>query len=237
MGLDRVVARGKLLIDRSTNATEGDSHQAMTTAASSTRLRLIEVAMQLFHSQGYSATGVSQILKEAGARSGSLYHFFASKEDLLIAVLEHYKELLWPMVIDPAFARTNDPIERVFAVLEGYRQALRMTECIFGCPIGNLALELGDSLPKARSLMAENFDGWKAAIQQCLDAARDRLPPDVDTAQLATFILTVMEGGVMQSRTYRDMKPFNDSVALLRDYFDRLMQTAHGPQYPKGKDA
>jgi TetR/AcrR family transcriptional repressor of nem operon len=88
---------------------------------------------------------VAQILKAAEARSGSLYYFFPTKEDLLIAVLDRYKEILWPAVIQPAFDRASDPIERIFAIMDGYRQLLTMTECRQGCPIGNLALELSDS--------------------------------------------------------------------------------------------
>ena len=53
-----------------------------------TRERIVEAARQLFFRQGYTATGISQILKAAEAKSGSLYHFFPSKEDLLAAVLE-----------------------------------------------------------------------------------------------------------------------------------------------------
>ena len=105
-----------------------------------TRDRLIEAARELFWEQGYSATGVAQILKKAEANSGSLYHYFPTKEDLLNAVLEKYKEMLCPEVITPVFERVSDPIERIFGILHGYRKLLEMTGCNYGCPIGNLAL-------------------------------------------------------------------------------------------------
>jgi hypothetical protein len=65
-----------------------------------------------------------------------------------------------------------------------------------------------------------------AAIQGCLDAAADRLPRSTDTRALAQFALTVMEGGVMQSRTHRTLEAFDAGVALLRDYLDRLQDAA-----------
>src|SRR5258708_25671141 len=105
-----------------------------------TRERLVEAARTLFWEQGYANTGIAQILKAADVGSGSLYHFFPTKEDLLLAVLHKYKDLLWPMVIQPVFDRVQDPIERIFAVLDGYRQMLLATEFAIGCPIGNLAL-------------------------------------------------------------------------------------------------
>lgn len=201
-----------------------------------TRDRIIEAARTLFLRQGYTATGIAQILREADARSGSLYYFFPTKEDLLIAVLERYVDMLGPMVMQPVFDRVRDPIERVFGVLDGYRRMLLMTECSQGCPIGNLALEMSEHSPAARSLIALNFSNWRQAIEQCLEAAADRLPPDVDRAALAGFVLTVMEGGVMQARTYRSIEPFEQAVAMLRDYVDRLIAHATDWSAPTDDD-
>jgi len=195
---------------------------AVEDEARTTRDRLIETARELFHRQGYNSTGVAQILKEAGVRSGSLYYFFPSKEDLLVAVLEWYQENLWPVVMGPVFEKVTDPIERVFGVLAIYREALRTTGFTFGCPIGNLALEMSDCRPETRRMIVENFEGWRLAIRKCLDDAADRFPPDIDRERLSAFVLTVMEGGVMQSRSYRSIEPFDAAVAQLRDYFERL---------------
>ena len=186
-----------------------------------TRERLLETARQLFHSQGYHATGLAQILKESGANSGSLYHFFGGKEDLLIGVLTKYKEGLWPWLLDPIFARVEDPLERVFALLDGYRQMLLRSDFSAGCPIGKLALELDEFHPDATALVADNFKGWREAVRQCLEESG--LPDDVDPGSLATFVLTTMEGAVMQSRTFRSIEPFDESVATLSDYLNRLL--------------
>ena len=91
---------------------------------SSTRDRLVHTARELFLEQGYGATGLAQILREAEVNSGSLYHFFRSKEELLVAVLELYKAGLGPMLLDRIFADNPDPIERVFALLDSYRTGL-----------------------------------------------------------------------------------------------------------------
>ena len=192
-------------------------------AGSSTRDRLLDAAMELFHAQGYTATGIAALLRKADVNSGSLYHYFPTKEDLLLALLERYKEKLRPWVMDPVFARVSDPVERIFGVLAGYRDMLVATGCSLGCPIGNLALELSDTHPNVRQRVAENFDGWKAAIRGCLDDAAPRLPADLDRGQLATFILTVMEGAMMQAKAHRSLEPFDQSVTQLRDHFDRLL--------------
>jgi TetR/AcrR family transcriptional regulator, transcriptional repressor for nem operon len=188
----------------------------------STRERLVEAARILFWKQGYSSTGIAQILKEADAGSGSLYYFFPTKEDLLIAVLEWYRENLWSQVVQPVFDRVTDPIERIFGILDGYRRGLLMTSYHGGCPIGNLALELADSHPAARELLAVNFTGWRKVIEQCLAEGAGCLPATLERDQLALFVLTTMEGAVMLARSYQDIAPYDAAVTQLRDYFDRL---------------
>jgi len=192
-----------------------------------TRERLVETARHLFWRKGYTATSVAEILDEAGANSGSLYHFFPTKQDLLLAVLEWYVDHLGPEIVEPAFRREPDPVERIFAILDGYREALLATDLTFGCPIGSLALELHEPDPPVRDRLARNFTGWCEAIEQCVEDAADRFPPDTSASDLARLVLSVMEGGVMQARTHRSIEPFDASVNMLRDYVRRLEKDAN----------
>ena len=111
------------------------------------------------------------------------------------------------------------------AYFEGYRNNLIVTECTYGCPIGSLALEIHEPDPVVRDLMAANFTNWSAAIAGCFDAAADRLPGDADRKALGEFVLTVMEGAVMQARTYRDIGYFDRNITVLRDYITMLLAT------------
>ncbi len=182
--------------------------------------------MQLFWRKGYGATSIAEILEQADVKSGSLYHFFPGKQDLLLAVLERYREGLRPMLLDPAWARVSDPVARVFALLARYRASLVQTDCTYGCPIGALALELHEPDPPVREALAVNFRGWTSAVEECLALAGPRLPADVDRRELAQLVLTVMEGGVMQARTHRDVAYFDGSVRQLAAYFDELGKRA-----------
>ena len=198
-----------------------------------TRERILFAAMRLFSEKGYLSTSVADILKDAGAHSGSLYHFFPTKQDVLVAVLGLYRDGIYPMLLAPAWDGVSDPIERVFALLAAYRGMLANSDCLYGCPIGSIALELHEPDPAVRELLSLNFGGWVHHVQTCLDAARNRLPAEIDTKQLATFVLTVMEGGVMQSRTHRSLDAFDACVATLRDYFVRLEWAASGSRTNK----
>ena len=189
----------------------------------STRDRLIDSARFLFWERGFAGTSMAELLAHAEVNSGSFYHFFDSKEALLRDVLEGYLELLRPMVVDPAFASVADPLGRIFAILAGYRQRILGTGCQYGCPLGRLALEIDPENAPAHELIARNFQGWIEAIRECLEAMKPAFPSGADLDALATYVLVVMEGGVMLSRSYRSVEPFDRAVAQLREHFRLLL--------------
>ena len=188
-----------------------------------TRVRLVESARYLFWERGFAGTSMADLLDHAKVNSGSFYHFFESKEALLREVLESYLHALRPMVVDPAFATTDEPVERIFAILAGYRERILMTDSKYGCPLGRLALEIDPENRPAHRLIAENFQGWIGAVRECVDALADRLPEDSDPEALATYVLAVMEGGVMLSRSYGSVEPFDRTVGQLREHFRLLL--------------
>ncbi|HXV76869.1 MAG TPA: TetR/AcrR family transcriptional regulator [Candidatus Polarisedimenticolaceae bacterium] len=202
--------------------------QQPTSETQPTRERLLDAAARLFHERGFEATPVAAILERAGVHSGSLYHYFPGKDALLRGVLERYRGLLQPVVLGPIEEAERDPIERVFRLLDWYRQGMTTSRCRRGCPIGNLALEVSDTHPEVRPIIAQNLAAWAAGIERWLDEAADRLPADCDRQALAGFVLTVMEGGLLEARALGDLAPFDRSVAVLRDHVNRLLADAAG---------
>jgi hypothetical protein len=138
-------------------------------------------------------------------------------------VLEAYRDGIGAMLLEPAWQDVEDPIERIFALLASYRRALVETDCTYGCPIGSLALELHEPDPPVRELMAANFRAWVEAVEEQLRSAAGRFPADTDFRALAELALNVMEGGVMQARTFRDVAHFDRAVAQRRAHFEALM--------------
>ena len=193
--------------------------------APDTRQRLVLAAMQLFWEKGYNSTSIADVLQTAKVNSGSLYYFFPGKVDLLVAVLDLYHDGIRAMLLEPAWAGVDDPIEKIFALLARYRQSLVDTDCFYGCPIGSLALELHEPDPAVRERLAKNFSAWTDAIVECLQHAKARLPANLNRRDLAQFVLTTMEGGVMQARTFRDIDYFDAAVRQLRLYFKGLDKT------------
>ena len=196
--------------------------------AKGTRERIIEAALELFWLKGYGSTSIADILSRSQVNSGSLYYFFPGKQDLLVAVLEAYRDGIGPMLLEPSWAGVDDPVERVFALLNSYRRALVQTDCTYGCPIGSLALELHEPDEPVRQLLAANFRAWTDAVQEQFRAA-GAFPAHTDLTALAELALSVMEGGVMQARTFRDVAHFDRAIAQFRTHVDTLIERERTP--------
>ena len=189
-------------------------------------------ALELFYVKGYNSTSIADILSRSQVHSGSLYHFFPGKQDLLVAVLEFYRDGIEANLLDIAWIGVDDPLEKIFALLNGYRTGLLGSDYAHGCPIGNLALEISEPDPKIRELLEVNFANWAYAVEKCLIEAGDRLPAATDKRALAEFILTIMEGAIMQARTARDIAVFDRNIAVLRDHIHMLENRARTESAP-----
>jgi TetR/AcrR family transcriptional repressor of nem operon len=216
----------------------------MTAPKSTTRERIIQAAIELFYAHGYAGTGMAEILRKADANSGSFYYFFTGKEDLLLAVLDWYRHNLGPALLAPVFKQSKDPVQRIFLLLGKYRQNILATGFAFGCPLGRLALEIEPERREVHDKIAANFTGWSRAVEQLVAEARaaGRLPEHCNLRQLSRFVLTVMEGGVMQARSYQCIEPFDDCIDQLRVYFKALedsrpkqINRSHKPGRPRAK--
>lgn len=166
------------------------------------------------------------MLQAAAVNSGSLYHFFPGKEALLVGVIERHLEGLGPRILDPVEGATRHPIDRLNGLFDLYRRDLLVTGCTRGCPVGNLALEIGDVVPAARVLIERYFVLWSDAVKRWLEDAGELLPADLDRGALSTLVLSAIQGGLMQARATGDIAPYDATVAQLRSLLDLLQDQA-----------
>jgi TetR/AcrR family transcriptional repressor of nem operon len=186
-----------------------------------TRERLITTAAELFWRQGYAQTGVNRIIQEAHATSGSFYHFFPAKEDLLVAVVDHIVAVFETEV----FADDDvdgDPMDRIFAILDRYRRNVLGDRFPFGSPLGGLSAEASENHPQVQARLAEVFAAWTNRIEDLLVDAGDRLPARLDRSALAQCIVCAMEGAALGARLTRSLAPFDTVVAELRNHVTLL---------------
>jgi len=190
---------------------------------SPTRERLLRAALERFWSQGYAATRVSEILRDAGANSGSPYHEFRGKEELFLACLDRLEALMDPLLFRPARRRHPDPLGRVMEVLAIYREQLVRSDFRLGSPLGNLAGEVSHRHPRLRERLDGLFRAWRRGLE---DLRRDATPPppaDLPLETLSAFVLAVLEGAVLQARAARSLDPLDGSMETLQRLLGPLL--------------
>jgi TetR/AcrR family transcriptional regulator, transcriptional repressor for nem operon len=166
---------------------------------SDARERLIDAAGELWHARSFADVGVSEICEHAGVRKGSFYHFFSSKQELGLAVIDERWRQSGVGEMAPILTGPLPPLERLTLFLErGLEEQLQLKEstgATVGCSFGNMVVELGTVDDVLRDRLAALFDDWAALIQRALDdavAAGDL--PEIDTWQAARGFLAFIEG-------------------------------------------
>lgn len=125
-----------------------------------TRERIVGSSEELFRRQGYTGTGVKQIVAEAGAPFGSLYHFFpGGKQELGAAAIRRSGELYAQLFANVA-AQAPDVLSAVGEFFSGAAETLRETDYGDACPIATVALEVASTNEPLREATAEVFDSW-----------------------------------------------------------------------------
>lgn len=169
-----------------------------------TRERLVESTAELLRRQGYNATGVKQILAEAGAPFGSLYHFFPGGKAQLGAEAIRSSGRLYMSLLADVAAGAEDPVDAVRGFFAGAAQTLLETDFADACPIATVALEVASSDEALRQATAEAFEEWidTAAAYFVAGGAEPQA-----ARGLALSVLSLLEGAFVFCRSMRTVEP------------------------------
>jgi TetR/AcrR family transcriptional repressor of nem operon len=181
---------------------------------SDARERLIETTLDLVRRDGYGAVSVDAICEAVGVKKGSFYHFFPSKDALVIAALDWHWEWVKER-LDRIFAPELAPLARFgryFDFIEE-RQAVLKKElgCVVGCALYSLGTEVSARSPKIRSkirqLVGRYLKYFEAALHDLHDEGRIA---SGDFAAKARALFNYHEGVLAQAR-------INDDLSIVRD--------------------
>src|SRR6202521_1278222 len=129
---------------------------------STTRQRIVDASAELFRRQGYAATGVKQIVTEAQAPFGSLYHFFPGGKEELGAEAIRASGAIYAQLIPAIFDAAPAVVTGVRMFFAGAAAHLEETDYEDACPIATVALEVSSSSETMREACAEVFESWIA---------------------------------------------------------------------------
>jgi TetR/AcrR family transcriptional regulator, transcriptional repressor for nem operon len=194
----------------------------LTARGALTRARIVEAAAELVFAAGVAETSVDAVLAASGTSKSQLYHYFADKDDLVLAVIELQTEHVLAAQ-QPHLQQLDSP-----AGLRRWRDAIvelqRGRDCAGGCPLGSLASELGDA-PRPRTLLAASFARWESYLVAGFTAMRERheLVEGAVPEDMATAVMTALQGGLLLTQTTRSTRPLELALDMAIEHVERQL--------------
>ena len=193
---------------------------------SDARERLIGAAKEVIYANSYEAVSVDELCAAAGVHKSSFYHFFSSKQDLVLVALESQWQRFEELVLKPSFSPQLPPQEQLMRffdlVWEGQQVQKQTGGHMRGCPIGNLTLEMSTQNEVIRARLQWMFQQWLRYFERLLREAKEQgiVAETLDSAVTAQALLAYFEGVVLLAKGRNDPA----LIATLRHGALSLMQ-------------
>ncbi len=204
---------------------------------SDARDKIVEAACALFHQRGYQAVGVQEICDAAGVKKGSFYHFFRSKQELALAMLDAMWEGMAEEEFWPFQQAEMPPLERIRRYLEVTPEAFAAMRtpdgALCGCPFGNMAIEMSTHDEMIRRRLDRIYRAWARHLQGALDeaVARGDLPA-LDTGAAADAVVAFISGLALLAKARNSMEGADrmQETALRLIHPDLPARLSHSPE-------
>ena len=173
------------------------------------RDKIVDAALQLFHTRGYNGSGVNDIVVSAGVPKGSFYNHFASKEALGLETIDRYWQ---DYDIEALRDESVPPMERLRAHFQTMADTFGASGFSRGCLLGNFGAEMADANPNIREALSKTLAAWTDAIADVLREARDAgtLPKDKNVEKFARFLMDAWEGCLIRGKVMKDRSAIDD---------------------------
>lgn len=182
-----------------------------------TRERVLAGAKEVFHRGGFSGTSINDLIRETGVKKGNLYHYFPSKEEMGIEVLNQAREDFFVFLEQSLRGgRPSTQLANHFQAIARYHQRRNLAG---GCIFGNTALEMSDRSERYRSVIHAVFEEWRRRIQEVLEwgVKSGEVRKGIDPEAMARHVVATVEGAIMLARASKDPADLKKCLATLLD--------------------
>jgi TetR/AcrR family transcriptional regulator, transcriptional repressor for nem operon len=188
------------------------------------RSKLLDAALSVIRTKGYSATTVDELCATAGVTKGAFFHHFKSKDALGIAAAEHWSETTGQLFAGASYHDHADPLDRVLGYLELRKTLLQGRVPEFTCLIGTMVQEAYETAPAIRDACDRSISGHAETLEADIEAAmQDRgMSPDWTAKSLALHTQAVLQGAFILAKAKGGPEIAAESVDHLIRYLELL---------------
>jgi len=185
-----------------------------------TRQEIIRKAAPIFNQRGYEGAALSDLMKATGLEKGGIYRHFDSKQQLAAESFDY----AWNLALDTRFEGTNEianTVDRLKQVVRNFRDR-RSGLVPGGCPLLNTAIDSDDGNPQLREKARRALRGWLGRLRSIVEEGQrsGAISRDIDSSELATLIVSTLEGSLMMSHLTRGEQPRDWACRHLEEYLE-----------------
>jgi len=185
-----------------------------------TRQEIIRKAAPIFNKKGYDGAALSDLMEATGLEKGGIYRHFESKQQLAAEAFDY----AWKLAIDTRFEGTQEitnTVDRLKQIVRNFRDR-RNGLVPGGCPLLNTAVDSDNGNPQLRAKARLALSSWLDRLQAIAEEGKrlGEVRSAVDSAKLATLIVSTLEGSSMVSRLQREEEPLNLACQHLEEYLE-----------------
>jgi TetR/AcrR family transcriptional repressor of nem operon len=185
-----------------------------------TRQEIIRKAAPIFNQRGYEGAALSDLMKATGLEKGGIYRHFESKQQLAVEAFDY----AWKLASDTRFAGTQEIANAVDRLKEMVRNFRDRREGLVpgGCPLLNTAIDSDDGNLQLREKARRALNSWLERLQSVIEEGQEKgeIRSDVDSSELATLIVSTLEGSLMVTRLHRKDSARDLACRHLEQYFE-----------------
>jgi TetR/AcrR family transcriptional regulator, transcriptional repressor for nem operon len=182
-----------------------------------TRLALIRAGRRIIVEKGYNHTGIQEILLAVGVPKGSFYHFFSSKEEFGLAIID-FDSQLHDRIVEQYLGDTSlSPLNRIKRYFTFKLEEFETLQYREGCLFGNLSQEMADQNDRFRVRLQEAVERWRDQFADCIQAAQDagEISNQHSAKELAEFCLNSWEGALLQMKVTKSDAPLKNYIQFM----------------------
>ncbi|KRF31694.1 TetR/AcrR family transcriptional regulator [Paenibacillus sp. Soil787] len=189
-----------------------------------TKEHIIRESAGLFNTKGYTGASLSEIIDRCGIRKGGIYNHFENKDEIAFAAFDYsFSQIL--VLLSKALGNASNSKEKLLAICEVYIDIIESDTLEGGCPILNTAIESDDGHPllKERAQQAMTIFIEKLTMLIAEGIKNKEFKKDIDPEEVCSYIIAVVEGGVMLSKLFDDSKYIRHCASNVVQYIDNMM--------------
>ncbi len=208
-----------------TNSPESTAQPRTQPRALLTRNALLDAALKVIRSKGYSATTVDDICLAAGVTKGSYFHHFKGKEDLAIEATKYWNELTGGLFANAPYQQVQDPRERILAYIDFRSTIVQGDLADVTCLLGTMVQETFDSHPAIRAACREGIESHARTLVPMIAQAKALYAPQADwnAENLALYTQAALQGAFILAKAQGDSNIAVQFIAHLRSYVQGLL--------------